>query len=75
MGSHASERSQRFNPEPRDGWYLTTGEIGDLLRASRMTVYRLIERGELEAVRVGKSYRISEGALSRYIERQTKKGA
>jgi excisionase family DNA binding protein len=39
-----------------------------------MTVYRLIEAGELQAVRVGKFWRISEGELGRYLERQEAKG-
>ena len=32
-----------------------------------MTVYRLIKAGEMGAVRVGKSYRIAEDDMDRYL--------
>ncbi len=38
------------------------------MRVSTMTVYRLIKAGELAAVRVGKSYRIREDDVDRYLE-------
>ena len=37
------------------------------MRVSTMTVYRLIKAGDLAAVRVGKSYRITEEDVDRYI--------
>jgi excisionase family DNA binding protein len=75
MEGIAKERSQRFNPRPADGWFLPVNEIADVLRVSSMTVYRLIEQGELAAVRVGKFWRIAEGELARYLERAEKGGA
>lgn len=47
--------------------YLTAAEVAGLLRVSSMTVYRLIKGGELRAVRVGKSYRLSEDEVDRYL--------
>ncbi len=38
-----------------------------MLRVSNMTVYRLIQSGELGAVRVGKSYRLRETDIDRYL--------
>lgn len=38
--------------------FLTPEEIRTQLRVSQMTVYRLIERGELPAHRIGRSFRI-----------------
>ncbi|MGZ8615010.1 MAG: helix-turn-helix domain-containing protein, partial [Actinomycetota bacterium] len=32
----------------------TVNEVADLLRVSRMTVYRMIKTGEMPAVRVGR---------------------
>ena len=32
-----------------------------------MTVYRLIKAGELAAVRVGRSYRVAEDDVDRYL--------
>lgn len=47
--------------------YLTVAEVADLMRLSRMTVYRLINRGELPAVRVGRSFRVPQDALDAYL--------
>ncbi len=37
------------------------------MRVSTMTVYRLIKGGDLSAVRVGKSYRIKEDDVDKYL--------
>ena len=47
--------------------YLTVAEVAGMLRVSTMTVYRLIKAGELPAVRVGKSYRLSEDEVDRFV--------
>ncbi len=47
--------------------FLTAGEVADLLRVSTMTVYRLIKAGELPAARIGKSYRVREDDVDRYL--------
>ena len=47
--------------------FLTVAEVADLLRVSTMTVYRLIKAGELASVRVGKSYRVREDDVDRYL--------
>ena len=47
--------------------FLTVAEVASLLRVSTMTVYRLIKGGELGAVRIGKSYRIREDDIDRYL--------
>lgn len=49
---------------------LTAAEVADLLRVSTMTIYRLVRRGELPAVRVGRNYRVREDDLTRYLEGQ-----
>lgn len=41
-----------------------------MLRVSTMTIYRLVRRGELPAVRVGRNYRVRESDLTRYLEEQ-----
>ena len=50
--------------------YLTVREVADTLRVSSMTVYRLINAHQLSAVRVGKSYRIREEDVDRYLGSQ-----
>jgi excisionase family DNA binding protein len=37
---------------------LTVAEVAALVRVSKMTIYRMIRKGELPAIAVGKSYRI-----------------
>ena len=54
---------------------LTVNEVADLLRVSRMTVYRLIKAGEMPAFRVGRSYRLREDDVDGYLsERYTEAG-
>jgi excisionase family DNA binding protein len=49
---------------------LTVVEVATLMRVSRMTVYRLIRRGQLKAIRVGRNYRVREDDLNAYLEEQ-----
>jgi excisionase family DNA binding protein len=49
---------------------LTAAEVADQLRVSTMTVYRLIRRGELPAVRVGRNYRVRESDLEAFLDAQ-----
>ena len=48
--------------------FLTVAEVAEILRVSNMTVYRLINAGQLPAVRVGKSYRLTEADVDRFLE-------
>jgi excisionase family DNA binding protein len=48
---------------------LTTVQAGRVLGVGRTTVYQLIKTGELHAVHVGGSCRISWGELERYVAR------
>jgi excisionase family DNA binding protein len=54
-------------PRPR---FVTVGEVADQLRVSNMTVYRLVQSGQLAAVRVGRSYRIREDDVDRFLAGQ-----
>ena len=47
--------------------FLTVAEVADIMRVSTMTVYRLIKAGDLRAIRVGKSYRLAEDDVDRYV--------
>jgi len=40
--------------------FLTVAEVATIMRVSKMTVYRLVHSGELEAIRVGRSFRVPE---------------
>jgi excisionase family DNA binding protein len=50
--------------------FVTVAEVADMLRVSNMTVYRLIQAGSLPAVRVGRSYRIRDDDVDRYLAGQ-----
>ncbi|NYJ73511.1 excisionase family DNA binding protein [Allobranchiibius huperziae] len=46
---------------------MTVAEVATIMRVSKMTVYRLVHSGELEAVRVGRSFRVPETAVTEYL--------
>ena len=46
---------------------LTVAEVAEVLRVSGMTVYRLIEKGELRALRIGARWRVSSADLDEYL--------
>jgi excisionase family DNA binding protein len=47
--------------------FLTVAEVASIMRVSKMTVYRLVHSGELEAIRVGRSFRVPEQAVNQYL--------
>lgn len=47
--------------------FLTVAEVAALMRVSKMTVYRLVHNGDLPAVRVGRSFRVSEHDVDEYL--------
>jgi excisionase family DNA binding protein len=53
--------------------FLTVGEVAGVLRVSTMTVYRLINAGQLPAVRIGRSFRLRSDDLDRYVAGQLTK--
>ena len=49
---------------------LTVNEVADLLRVSRMTVYRLIKQGDMPSLRVGRGYRLREEDVHTYLNKR-----
>jgi excisionase family DNA binding protein len=49
--------------------FLTVAEVAAMMRVSKMTVYRLVHGGELPAVRVGRSFRVTEDDVNEYLRR------
>lgn len=47
--------------------FLTVAEVAALMRVSKMSVYRLIHGGQLEAVRFGRNFRVTEAAVDAYL--------
>jgi excisionase family DNA binding protein len=60
---------KRNDARPRSR-YVTVAEVADQLRVSNMTVYRLVQAGQLPAVRVGRSYRIREEDVDHWLAGQ-----
>lgn len=48
--------------------FMTVAEVAAVMRVSKMTVYRLVHSGELPSVRVGRSFRVPEKAVSDYLQ-------
>ena len=48
--------------------FLTVAEVAAVMRVSKMTVYRLVHSGDLPAVRVGRSFRVSEEDVNEYLK-------
>lgn len=57
--------NDRFDPSRTR--FLKVMEVATLLRLSKMSVYRLIHAGELEAVRFGRNFRVPEAAVTEYL--------
>jgi excisionase family DNA binding protein len=49
--------------------FLTVAEVAEVMRVSKMTVYRLVHGGDLPAVRVGRSFRVEERAVHDYLDK------
>jgi excisionase family DNA binding protein len=48
---------------------LTIEDAASCLAISRAHAYRLVQRGELPTIRLGRSRRVSRAALEAYVER------
>jgi len=42
-------------------------ELADKLRVNRMTIYRYIKAGKLEAHKIGKEFRIAKDEFERFV--------
>jgi excisionase family DNA binding protein len=52
---------------PMRSRFLTVAEVAEIMRVSKMTVYRLVHSGEMPAVRVGRSFRVPQDAVETYL--------
>lgn len=55
-------------PQQQGPAFVTVAEVAELMRVSKMTVYRMIHSGDIPAVRVGKSFRVPQAAVQKMIE-------
>lgn len=68
MSTHVSTNTDAKTTAPEQR-LLKVAEVAQLLRVSKMTVYRLITSGELRSARVGRSYRLTEEDVNAYLQR------
>jgi len=47
---------------------LKVRDVMRILQLSKATIYRMIERGEFEVIRVGRSIRIKESSVEKYFD-------
>ena len=47
--------------------FYTVQEVADRLRVSRKTIYRMAERGEIKAIRLGDVYRIPRESVEALV--------
>jgi len=55
-------------PRPEREW-LTYAEAGEIVGLSRVTLWKLVSAGEVEAAKVGRAVRINRESLSAYMKR------
>ena len=51
---------------------LTRAEAQQALRVSACTMFNLIRSQEIPAIKIGRSYRIKQSDLTKYLEKQQK---
>lgn len=69
VATNSGNAGKAGNPALPDHKLLTVAEVSRALRVSKMTIYRLIDSGELPAIRVGRSFRVPESAYRAYLDR------
>jgi excisionase family DNA binding protein len=70
MGENTGE-GRGHHPEEQDLEppldLLTVSEVAAMLRVSKMTIYRLIDSGQLHAIRAGRSLRLPKAAVQAFL--------
>lgn len=52
--------------------YYSIAEVGKILGVSRITIYKRVKKGEINAVRIGRSYAIPSKSLDHILGRELK---
>ena len=58
----------------RENRLMTIDEVAGVLHVSHLSVYRLIKRGRLRALRVGKDFRVRSSDMTQYIAKTPGRG-
>ena len=70
MGNTAAMPNPDSRKDDPHAEMLKVAEVASRLRVDQRTVYRMIRRGQLRAVRVGRLFRIPAEALKAYLAGQ-----
>jgi excisionase family DNA binding protein len=54
--------------------FMTMNEVAETLSVSRMTIHRLVDKGEIKSLKVGRAVRIPEESIKEYVDRNLTKG-
>lgn len=61
----------------REGEYISIAQLAEMLGISRIAVYKKVKKGEIEAIRIGRSYAVPKkyisGILGRALREKDKK--
>ena len=52
----------------KDSILLTTTEVANILKLNNITIYSYIKSGTLEAIKIGRNYRIEKSELDKFIK-------
>lgn len=52
---------------------LTINEITEILKVSKLTIYRYIKAGKLPAIKIGRDYRIKQNDFNKLLENKRAK--
>lgn len=49
---------------------INVSQVADILQKGNQTIYKLIKRGELNAIKIGKNYYVTRNEMDNYIKNQ-----
>ena len=67
-GAVPDEGAER-TAEPLSDGAVGAPEVAEMMRVSKMTVYRLVHNGDLPAHRVGRSFRVTEDDVNEFLRK------
>lgn len=54
--------------------FMTPKEVAEMLKVNKMTIYRYIKAGKINAIKIGKDYRIANDDFEKFIKKSSVSG-